>query len=485
VAQSTPADIVMLDAVALSAAIHARRVSCVEVMRAYLDHIDRHNPAVNAIISRVDADALMAEAAERDAQLARGESMGWMHGFPHAVKDTAVSRGIRSTLGSPILRDFVPAADGLMVSRLRAAGAVFIGKTNVPEFGLGSHATNPVFGPTRNPYDHSRSAGGSSGGAAAALALRMVPVADGSDFGGSLRNPAGWNNVFGFRPTPGRIPGDPAGELFVQQLATEGPMARNVADLAMLLAVQAGPDRRVPLSLPEPGAIFAAPPARDARGLRVGWLGDLGGLPMEPGILETCEAALRALADAGAAVEPASLSMSREAIWEIWLAHRHWLIAGRLLDLYADPAKRALLKQDAVWEIEGGLTLSALDIYKASAGRSALHRAFVAAFERFDALALPTAQLFPFDVELPWPREIAGTPMDTYHRWMEVTFPATLAGCPVAAVPAGFGGAHDLPIGLQLIAPRGQDLALLQFAHAYEQATASRRDRPPPALRPR
>jgi amidase len=481
-AESPPADVVMMDAVALSEAIHGKRVSCVEVMRACLGHIDHHNSSVNAIVSRVDSDLLLERAAERDAQLARGESMGWMHGFPHAVKDTALTKGLRSTKGSPILRACVPPADGLMVSRLREAGAIFVGKTNVPEFGLGSHTTNPIFGPTRNPYDHARSAGGSSGGAASALALRMVPVADGSDFGGSLRNPAGWNNVFGFRPTAGRVPHDPTGEVFVQQLVTEGPMARNAADLAMLLSVQAGPDRRAPLSLPDAGASFAAPLARDVTGVRVGWLGDLGGLPTEPGVLDTCEAALRALSSAGVIVERAALSMAREEMWETWLVHRHWLTAGALLDFYNDPVRRALLKPEAIWEVEGGLQLSALDVYRASARRSALYRAFLALFEHFDLLAVPTAQLFPFDVDLPWPREVAGASMDTYHRWMEITFPPTLSGCPVAAVPAGFGGAHDLPMGLQLIAPRGEDFALLQFVLGYEQATAPLRDRPPPAL---
>ena len=472
-------DIVAMDAVALSAAIQARTVSCTEVMRAFLDWIDRQNPRVNAIVSRPDPAVLLAEAAARDRQLARGDTVGWMHGLPHAVKDTAMAAGLPGTMGSPILRDTVPAEDGLMVSRLRAAGAIFIGKTNVPEFGLGSHSFNPVFGTTSNPYAPGRSAGGSSGGAAAALALRMVPVADGSDFGGSLRNPAGWNNVFGLRPTIGRIPYNPASDLFVQQLTTEGPMARSVDDLAMLLSVQAGPAPQAPLSLPEAGSSFARPPERHAAGLRIGWLGDAGGLPMEPGILATCEMALAAFAQAGARVEPATLPLSREAIWDTWLVHRHWLVTGALMPWYENPAHRALLKPEAIWEIEGGLRLSAQQVYRASLQRSALYRGIVRLFERFDLLALPTAQLFPFDAAQRWPTAIGGVAMDTYHRWMEVVVAATLSGCPVLGAPAGFGGAADLPIGIQLIAPRGADLALLAAGRAFERATAALRNRTP------
>src|SRR5215475_1578147 len=263
-----PSDIVLLDAVALSSAIHSRQVSCVEVMTAHLDHIDKLNPKVNAIVALQDRGGLLAQANERDAQLARGESMGPLHGFPHAVKDMQPVKGIRSTSGSPILKDFVPNADSLMVDRLRKAGAIIIAKTNTPEFGLGSHTYNPVYGATRNAYDQSRSAGGSSGGAAVALALRMLPVADGSDYGGSLRNPAGWNNVFGFRTSYGVVPPD-ARDAFLPSMSVLGPMARNVADLAMLLSVQAGHDARAPLSITSDGARFQAQLQKDFRGKRI------------------------------------------------------------------------------------------------------------------------------------------------------------------------------------------------------------------------
>ncbi|HYU16824.1 MAG TPA: amidase family protein, partial [Candidatus Acidoferrum sp.] len=271
-----PSEIVYLDAAPLAQAIRSRQVSCAEVMTAYLDHIDRVNPLVNAIVSLRDRESLLEEAAERDRQLAHGEYLGWMHGMPHAVKDLVPTRGIRTTWGSPLLADFVPAADDIIVERLRGAGAILIGKTNVPEWGLGSQTYNNVFGTTLNAYDRSRTAGGSSGGAASALALRMVPVADGSDHAGSLRNPAAFNNVLGFRTTFGRVPGaelDP----FQARLGVVGPMARTVTDLALLLSVLAGFDARAPLSTRESPERYAGSLDRDFTGTRVAWLGDLGG----------------------------------------------------------------------------------------------------------------------------------------------------------------------------------------------------------------
>src|SRR5882724_1081019 len=298
-------DIVMLEAVALAGAIRSRRVSCVEVMTAYLDHIDEFNPRVNAIVALQDRDSLLAQARERDSQLAQGQSMGPLHGFPHAVKDLQAVKGIRTTQGSPILKDFVPPADSPMVERLRRAGAIFIGKTNTPEFGLGSHTYNPVYGATRNSYDQSRSAGGSSGGAAVSLALRMVPVADGSDYGGSLRNPAGWNNVFGFRTSYGRVPAD-GRDAWLPSMGVLGPMARNVADLALLLSVQSGYDDRAPLSMDANPAIFQAPLETDLKSKRIAWLGDFNGyLPYESGVLDVCKRSLAVFESTGSIVEEA------------------------------------------------------------------------------------------------------------------------------------------------------------------------------------
>ena len=302
---SGQADIVNLDARALGAAIRARAISCVEAMNAYLDRIDSLNPRVNAIVALQDRAALLAQARERDAQAARGEIMGLLHGFPHAVKDLSPVKGMVTTQGSPIFRDFVAPADSIMVERLRKAGAIFIGKTNTPEFGLGSHTYNPVYGATRNAYDQTKSAGGSSGGAAVALALRMAPVADGSDYGGSLRNPAGWNNVYALRPSLGRVAPD-ARDAFLPSMGVNGPMARNVGDLAMLLSVMAGYDARAPLSLEGDGARFLERLDSDVKGKRIAWAGDFKGyLPYEPGVLETCRGALKVFEDMGCVVEEA------------------------------------------------------------------------------------------------------------------------------------------------------------------------------------
>ena len=471
-------EFLFLDALALSESIRRRQISCRELMQATLERIGRLNPRWNAIVSLQPAEQLLAQADERDAQLARGQWLGWMHGFPQAIKDLAFTKGIPTTLGSPLLQSFVPQEDALVVARAKRAGAIVIGKTNVPEFGLGSQTYNPVFGATANAWDPTKCAGGSSGGAAVALALRMLPVADGSDMGGSLRNPAAYNNVFGLRPSAGRVPKVPAVESFIEQLGTEGPMARTVSDLAMLLSVQAGYDPRAPLSLAEDPAVFAGPLARDCRGLRIGWLGDLGGyLPFEPGVLELCGQGLRALETIGCVVEPTPLGFAPERLWAMWLTLRSCLVSGAQQANYADPARRDRMKPEAVWEVENGLKTSALDVYRASVERTAWYRHVLGLFERFDVLALPAAQVFPFDLGTHWPREVGGRAMDTYHRWMEVVIGPTLAGLPAISVPVGFDP-RGLPMGMQLVGrPRG-DFALLQLAHAYEQGAPWVRELP-------
>ena len=480
---AAPSPIVMMTAADLSDAIGTKQVSSREVMTAYLDHIDRVNPQFNAIVSLVDRATLLTQADAADAALAKGERRGWMHGLPHAVKDLAPTKGIRTTLGSPLFADDVPTVDAIFVERLKAAGAIIMGKTNTPEFGLGSHTYNKVFGVTRNAYNPTKSAGGSSGGAAVGVALRLLPVADGSDFGGSLRNPAGWNGIYGMRPSMGRVPLGPTNEIFMQSIGYEGPMARTPRDLAMLLSVMAGRDDRAPLSLTDPADAFAAPLDRDMTGTRIGLLGDLGGLPMEAGMLDLCLAAMRRMEDVGCTIESASLGMSAEAIWAPFVTLRHGLMAGRMAAFYHDPVKRASLKPEAIWEIENGLRLSAVDLYAASVGRSAVYQAFRALFERFDVLALPSAQMFPFDADIAWPTHVGGVAMDSYHRWMEIVGAASLAGLPTVAVPAGFGAA-GLPSGVQIIGPPRSDFAVLQFAQAYAHASASVLDRLPPALVP-
>jgi amidase len=481
-AAAKASDIVMMEAGALSAAIASRKISCVEVMTAYLDHIEALNPKVNAIVALQPRDGLLAQARERDAQVARGEIMGPLHGFPHAPKDLQAVKGIRSTSGSPILKDFIPTADSLVVERMRKAGAIFIGKTNTPEFGLGSHTYNPVYGATRNAYDQSRSAGGSSGGAAVSLALRMLPVADGSDYGGSLRNPAGWNNVFGFRTSFGVVP--VAGpDVWLPSIGVTGPMARTVSDLALMLSVQAGYDPRAPLSVTEDGKRFLAPLSAGVTGRRIAWLGDLGGwAPYEAGVLDVCRTALKTFESLGCVVEEAVPDQPPEPAWQAFVKLRQWQQGGALLAFYKDPAKRALLKLEAIWEIEGGLNLSAYDINALSVARTAWSASVARLLARYDYLVMSTAQLFPFAVEETWPHSLAGQTMQTYHEWMKAVCMITLAGCPSLAATAGFG-ANGLPMGIQIIAPVHREMECLQLAQAYETASGWTAKRPPPLLK--
>ena len=460
--------ITSLSATELSSAIHARTLSCVEVMEAFLDRIARINPAINAIISLRDADVLTAEAAAADRELAEGNSRGFLHGMPFAIKELSEAKGIRCTYGSPLYRDFVPDFDDIHVGRIRAAGAIIIGKTNVPEKGLGSHSYNPIFGVTRNPYDTTRSAGGSSGGAAAGLAARILPLADGSDMMGSLRNPAAFNNVIGFRPSFGRIPALD-NEIYLGQLSTNGPMGRTVADVAALLDIQSGYDFRDPLSLPK--VDFARIKPLDATRLRIGWLGDYDGyLPFEPGIIELCERSLDVFGTLGASVEKVDPAFDMDRLWTGWNVMRHFLVANGNAADYADPEKRALLKPELAWEIENGRDLAARDVHSASVIRSDWYRTVLVLFERYDFLILPSAQVFPFDVEQHWPTEIAGRAMDTYHRWMEVVIGPSMVGLPVAAMPAGFS-ANGLPTGIQIIGPPREDRRVLEMAMTYERAT--------------
>ncbi|MDB5555387.1 MAG: amidase [Rhizobium sp.] len=460
--------ITTLSATEISASVHGRRLSCLDVMEAFLSRITDINPHINAVVSLRDADELLREAAAADRELDEGRSRGFLHGMPFAIKDLSEAKGIRCTYGSPISGDFVPDFDDIHVARIRAAGAIIIGKTNVPEKGLGSHTYNPVFGTTRNPYDLTRSAGGSSGGAAASLAARMLPLADGSDMMGSLRNPAAFNNVIGFRPTYGRIASLET-ELYLGQLSTNGPMGRTVADVAALLDIQSGYDFRDPMSLPK--ADFARIKPLDSHGLRIGWLGDYHGyLAFEPEVLALCEAALEPFRTLGAEVETVDPGFDMDRLWQGWTTMRHFLVSNGNASDYADPGKRALMKPELIWEIENGEGLSARSVYAASMIRSDWYRHILALFEQYDFLILPSAQVFPFDADLHWPAEIAGRTMDTYHRWMEVVIGPAMAGLPVAAMPAGFSE-RGLPTGIQIIGPPRADRRVLEMAAAYEQAT--------------
>jgi amidase len=471
-------DLTDLPAHQLAAAIGGGDASCREVMQAFLDRIGKMNPRHNAIVSLRDGDALLREAERCDLELVRDDAHGaprsFLFGLPQAIKDVVPTAGITTTFGSPIMKDFVPAADALMVQRMKAAGCIVIGKTNTPEFGLGSHTFNEVFGATKNAFDATKSAGGSSGGAAVALATRMLPVADGSDSMGSLRNPAGWNNVFGFRPSQGRVPAWPTQEAWVTHFGTEGPMARTVRDLALLLDVQAGYDARAPLSLASEPSFAARLDGAEGHGRRprIGWLGDLDGyLAIEPGILEVCGQGLARLADTGCTIDPLKLGFAPGRIWDAWLVLRHWLLLGRIAPYLVKPEQRALVKPEALWEHDQGALRTAAQVMAASVERSAFYQHVLSLFEQVDFLALPTAQVWPFEVTQRWPTQIAGRAMDTYHRWMEVVVIATFAGLPAVSVPVGFS-ASGLPMGMQLIGrPRG-DLALLRLARDYESAAA-------------
>jgi amidase len=445
-------------------------------MQATLLRITQVNGAHNAIVSLVDSAELLNQAVAFDQMLARGQDKGWLHGIPQAIKDLSNAKGLPTVKGSPLLKNFVPSEDGLMAHRMREAGCIMIGKTNTPEFGLGSQTFNGVFGATRNAYDTTKTSGGSSGGAAVALALNMLCVADGSDFMGSLRNPAGWNNVYGMRPSQGRVPMWPANDSFVAQLGTEGPMARTVKDLALLLETQSGFDARSPLSIAQKFEWSSAPEVAKRNAPRIGWLGDLNGyLPTEPGILEACQIGLKRLTSIGCEVEGIGLGFSPESIWSAWLVWRAALVASNLATLASSEKNRAFMKPEALWEYDSAQSITAIDFMQASTIRSQFYQHLLKVFERYDFLVLPSAQVWPFDVDARWPKQIAGKAMDTYHRWMEVVIYATFAGLPAISVPSGFSDVSGdrtkaLPNGLQIIGKPQGDLALLQLAAAYEQA---------------
>ena len=471
-----PSDLTSLTAAQLSAAIRTGQVSCAETMQAYLERIEKYNPVYNAIVSRLDDDACLGGARRADEELARGEYRGWLHGVPHAVKDLADAAGLPTSQGSTIFAGTMPESDDLHIARIRDAGAIFIGKTNVPEFGKGSQSYNSVFGVTRNAYDPALAAGGSSGGAAVGMAARMLPTADGSDMMGSLRNPAAFNNVIGFRPSQGRVPRTPA-DLFYDQLSTNGPMGRNVEDTIRLLDTMAGFDPRAPMMIRDELPGFDAYRVGELAGLRIGWMGDYEGyLATEPGVLELCEQSLTNLESHGVRVGRVLPDFDMDRLWQCWLTLRHWSHAGRQ-PMLEDPSLRQQLKPEMIFEIEGSLDLRAADIATASETRADWYLALHALLQRFDLLALPSAQVFPFPAEVHWPREIGGRAMDTYHRWMEVVIGGTLGGVPTLNLPVGFD-ARGRPMGMQLIGPMGADQAVLEFGLGYELVTGYLERRP-------
>ena len=454
----------------LAALVRSRELSAADLLAAHLEQIERINPRVNAICT-LDAEGAMVAAARLDAELAAGAEPGPLAGLPVAVKDLVDVAGLPTTRGSPIYRDAVADHDDLMVARMRAAGAVIVGKSNVPEFGAGSHTFNTVFGVTRNPWDLGRSAGGSSGGGAAALASGMVAVADGSDYGGSVRNPPNFNSVVGLRTTPGRVPrvpGDPW-----ETLSVTGPMGRTVADAALLLSVIAGPDRRDPTSICEPGAPFANVAARDLKGCRVAWSRDLGMLPVEPAVTEAIERALPLLTDLGCRVEEAHPDLSGGA--EAFDTIRGLRFASDHATTLRD--HRDQLKDTVIWNIERGLALTTGQVIRAQQLRAEQFLRMSAFLERFDVLILPVSQVLPFPVEVDWPRTVAGVPMATYIDWMQSCSLITMTSHPAISLPCGFTPA-GLPVGAQVVGRYGGEAGLLSFAAAWEDALAISSRRP-------
>ena len=449
-----------------------RELSVEELMTRFLDRIEAVNPKVNAIVTLLPEVAVEGARAA-DAALARGEPPGPLHGLPIACKDLTLTRGIRTTFGSPIYRDFVPEEDDLYVERLRAAGAIIIGKTNTPEFGAGSQTFNAVFGATKNPYATGRTCGGSSGGAAVSVACGMLPLADGTDMGGSLRNPASWSNVVGFRTSPGRIPVWPRTMLY-DPLSVAGPIGRRVADVALLLSAMAGPDRRVPLSIETPGSRFLEPLDRDFAGTRIAWSPTLGGYPVEPAVLDVCATAVGRFGELGCAVAEADPDLTD--VDEIFLTLRAFSFAMSHEAHIRD--HRESLKDTVIWNTEQGLALGGMDVVHAEVKRAALFDRVVEFFDRFDYLVCPTTQVPPFSVETDWVREINGVELETYFDWMATCYTITVTGCPSISVPAGFTP-DGLPIGIQIVAPPKCDFEALQLAHAYE-GIAGFADRRPP-----
>lgn len=465
-------DICDLTARQLSDRIRRKDLSAREVVRAHLDRIEAVNPRVNALAT-VTAERAWDEAARADERLAAAEPVGPLHGMPMAHKDTHETAGVRTTHGSPLLADHVPETDELIIERLRGAGAICLGKSNVPEFGAGSHTINPVFGPTRNPYHLGKSAGGSSGGAAAALATGMHPLADGGDMGGSLRNPASFCNVVGLRPSPGRVPSWP-GLLGWDTLGVQGPMARTVSDTAFLLSVLAGPDPRSPLACETPGDAFSVPLDIDPATLRVAWSPDLGGaVPVDPQVATIVESAATIFADLGATV--ASDCIDFTGADEVFRTLRAWQFAlahGERLHDHRDRLKATLADN-----VEQGLRLSGADVARAEMMHTQLYHRTREFLSHYDVLLLPVSQLPPFDVDLEYPGQVDRTTMRDYLDWMGSAYDVTVTGSPALSVPAGFT-TDGLPVGVQLVGPHRGDLAVLQAGHVFEQATRCAGRRP-------
>ena len=464
-----------LTAVELAQKIRSGELSAVETMEAHLAQIEKVNPQVNAIVTLLPEMAMEA-ARKADEKLARGEEVGPLHGLPVAHKDLVQTKGIRTTFGSLVYENFVPDEDALLVERLREAGAILLGKTNTPEFGAGSQTFNKVFGVTKNPYDLTKTCGGSSGGAAVSVACRMLPFADGSDLGGSLRNPTNFCNVVGLRPSVGRVPSWPS-ESGWNSFAVDGPIARTVEDTALMLSVLAGPDLRSPISLPENGAVFRNSLERNLKGIRIAWSSDLGGLPVDSRVTKTLEAQRAVFEDLGCIVEEGFPDFSDAD--EIFKTFRAWFYEMNLSSLL--PEHRDKLKETVVWNIEAGMKLSGPELGRAEVKRTALFHRVREFMQNYDFLALPVSQVPPFPIEQEFVSEINGVKMETYLDWMRSCYFISVTGQPAISVPCGFTE-DGLPVGLQLVGKPQDDLGVLQLAYAFEKASGFYQQIPKVAL---
>ena len=469
----TTDDLCFLSARELLCRIRAKNVSAAEVMAAHLARIERVNPHLNAIVT-LHAEQATAAARRADEAQARGEQLGPLHGLPVAHKDLFSTRGMRTTFGSPIFKDHVPQVDSIVVERQRRAGAIAVGKTNVPEFGAGSQTFNTVFGQTRNPYDPTKTCGGSSGGAAVALACGMVPLADGSDFGGSLRNPANFCNVVGLRPSIGRVPEWPSYDAW-DTLAVAGPMARTVADAALFLSVLAGPDPRDPLALSDDGAPFANALEREFRGTRIAWSEDLGGLPVDPAVIAAIAAQRTAFADLGCEIEAVAPDLrGADAAFQTLRGIAFVNRFGDLMDQHP-----GAFKDTIVWNVKLGRALTGSQVAEAVHLRAQIFERMREFMERFEFLIAPVNQVPAFSVDQPYVTEIAGVKMENYLDWMRSCTAITVTGHPAISVPCGFTP-DGLPVGVQIIGRYRDERGLLQFAHAFERRTNTGLRRPPP-----
>jgi amidase len=469
--QIMDSSICFLSAIEMARLIRAKKLSAREAMADHLKQIERVNPKVNAIVTLV-ADIAAGAAAKADEMQARKETLGPLHGLPVAHKDLFETRGIRTTFGSPLFKDYIPAEDDIVVERMRRAGAITIGKTNTPEFGAGSQTFNKIFGATRNPYDLSKTCGGSTGGGAVSLACGFAPVVSGSDTGGSLRNPAAFCNVAGFRPSIGRVP-NPKQAFAWSTLSTSGCLGRSVADLAFVLSTIVGPDSRAPLSIEEPGSHFARPLDRNFKGVRVAWFKDLGGVPFDPRVRAVVDGQRKTFESLGCIVEEAEPDFApAEIAFRVLRALASVNAHGEQLRDHPDAFKDTLRG-----EIEEGLRLTGTDVARAETAHGQLWRGFQAFLEKYEYFILPTTQLPAFDVDTPYPTEIAGVKFTSYIDWMKSCWYISTTGNPAASVPAGFTP-EGLPVGVQIVGRNKEDFSVLQMAHAFELETGFGKKRP-------